>query len=90
MASNSEKIRLGWEVPKELRNSFRDWCVNKGVLVQEDCAGALIIWQFLPAEIREAAKMEAKGTPSLNKKFWSDFQTGFAQYISERATSQKQ
>jgi len=76
MGNYKGKIQLGWEVPPEVKESFRDWCINKGVLVQEDCAGALVIWKHLPSIIREKAKLEAKGTPSIDAEFWKQFSQG--------------
>jgi hypothetical protein len=45
MATNDKKIQTGWEVPVEIRDSFRDFCVRVGAVAQEDCAGSLFLWQ---------------------------------------------
>ena len=70
MIQNTKKIQPGWEIPIVVRDAFRDFCVKKGAIVQEDCAGALFLWQQMPAQIREWAKLEAKGLPAVDKPFW--------------------
>lgn len=90
MKKKAEKIKLGWYVLRDCRDKFAQWCADKGVLCQEDCAGALIIWQYLPSEIREAAKAEAKGIPSVDKQFWADLRAGFEAYIAQQANNQSQ
>jgi hypothetical protein len=71
-----EKVQTGWIIPVKIKESFVTFCAEKGALAQEDCAGALVIWQYLPAQIREWAKLEAKGLPSIDKKFWEQFRHG--------------
>ena len=76
MAKYKEKTSLGWEVLPEVKDRFRDWCVDKGCLTQDDCAGALTIWPHLPSIIREKAKKESKGISSIDVKFWEQFSAG--------------
>ena len=90
MKKNVEKIKLGWYVPAECRDKFAQWCADNGLICQDDCAGALVIWQYLPSQIREAAKLEAKGIPSVNKQFWVELRAGFESYIAEQANGQNQ
>ena len=74
--NKNEKIPLGWRVSNKVRDQFAQWCSDNGVVCQDDCAGALVIWQYLPAAVREAAKLEAKGLPSVDKDFWKMFEAG--------------
>ena len=74
MKKNDEKVKPGWYIPPSVRNSFTEFCNLKGTLIQEDFAGALTVWQYLPAEIRELAKLEAKELRAPNLQFWSDFE----------------
>ena len=73
MEKNNGKTKLGWCIPKNIREDFTEFCATKGTLIQEECAGALIIYQFLPAEIRELARLQAKGVEDINSDFWKDF-----------------
>ena len=76
MNKNIEKIKPGWYIPEDVKDKFVDFCNEKGTVIQEDFAGALIIWSYLPALIRESAKAEAKGIGSVDKIFWEDFHKG--------------
>ncbi len=71
-----EKVQLGWLVPFSVRESFRDFCIDNGFVVQDDCAGALALWPYLPAAIREQAKLHAKGIESIDATFWDSFRAG--------------
>lgn len=71
-----EKITTGWRVPAKIKESFVEFCAQVGALAQEDCAGALVIWPYLPAAVREQAKLEAKGIAAVDKKFWEQFRAG--------------
>jgi len=77
-----EKIKTDWEIPAHVRESFVEFCGEKGV-PEEDCAGALVIWQYLPVAIRKQAKLEAKGFAA-GKKFWNGFRVGI-EFGAERS-----
>ena len=68
-----KKVKTGWLVPVELKDSFVNFCAEKGNLAQEDCAGSLLVWQYLPAQIREQARLEAKGVHAVGRNFWVQF-----------------
>ncbi len=76
MSKKKDKVTAGWPIPPEVKESFVEFCAEKGNLAQEDCAGALVIWQYLPAQIREWARVEAKGRPAVDPAFWDDFRRG--------------
>ena len=80
--NKNEKIPLGWRVPNKIRDDFAQWCSDNGLVCQHDCAGALVIWPYLPSSVREAAKAEAKGQPSVDKKFWEIFGAGLEAALS--------
>ena len=71
MEKNLKKVKAGWMIPESARDSFTDFCVRKGTLAQEDCAGALVVWQHLPAQLREWAKAVTKGEKPARPEFWS-------------------
>lgn len=73
MKKNAEKTKTGWLIPINIKDLFVNFCAEMGNIAQEDCAGALLIWQYLPAQIREAARLEAKGAQKANKEFWENF-----------------
>lgn len=76
MVKNNEKSQTNWLIPNSVKESFTDFCVKSGTIAQDDCAGALLIWQYLPAVIREQAKLAAKGQGQIDKTFWDMFRAG--------------
>jgi hypothetical protein len=90
MAKTVEKIQTGWKIPVTCKDSFTKFCDEVGSLVQEDCAGALLIWQYLPAQIRELAKMHAKGVTKIDKKFWDQFRQGLELGIQAQSNTPPQ
>jgi len=90
MKKNEEKTKTGWPIPISVKDSFVNFCAEMGTLAQEDCAGALLIWQHLPAQIRESARLEAKGIRSLDKNFWKQFQAGLELGIQAQLNIQQQ
>lgn len=89
MAKNMQKLTLGWRISRDVKDDFTDFCAKVGSLVQEDCSGALVIWPYLPAQIREWARLEAKGLPAVDKKFWIDFQKGLELGLAAQANIQQ-
>lgn len=71
----------GWPIPPTVKEAFTDFCKEVGTLAKDDCAGALFVWQYLPAQIREWAKLDAKGTPAVQKEFWMVLEVGFGRAI---------
>lgn len=71
MEKNEEKIKTGWMIPKSIKERFITFCADKGLVAQEDCTGSLFIWQYIPAEIRELAKAQAKGQQEITEEFWN-------------------
>lgn len=74
----------------KVKDDFADFCTEKGNIIQEDCAGALLIWQYLPAQIRESARLEAKGIRAVDKRFWKHFQAGLELGIQAQLNNQQQ
>ena len=87
---NTEKTKPGWFIPVKVKDSFVNFCADKGNIIQEDCAGALLIWQYLPAQIRESARLEAKGIRAVDKRFWKHFQAGLELGIQAQLDSPRQ
>lgn len=75
MAKNSEKIQPGWQIPKTVKESFDEFCVRHEAVAQGDCAGALHLWQRMPAMVRERAKLEAKSELQVDEGFWFRLKT---------------
>lgn len=84
MLGDAEKSQLGWKVPAFVKDLFRDFCIENGSVVQDDCAGALAIWPYLPAAIRERAKLQAKGVTAIDEKFWEQFRAGLELALQAR------
>lgn len=74
MIKKLETTKPGWNLPVPVRDKFSEWCQNMGNKAQDDCAGALVVWPLLPASVREAAKMVAKGIIPYNEDYWERFQ----------------
>lgn len=87
MNKNLQKVKTGWEVPVTVKDDFVTFCAEKSTLAQEACAGALIIFQLLPAQIRELAMLEAKGKGLVDRKFWEDYRRGLEAAIEDRLRS---
>jgi hypothetical protein len=69
--TKTETVAVGWEIPISVKDQFTDFCIKVGGHYQHECAGALLAWQHLPAEVREFAKLEAKGQPpDTPEEFW--------------------
>jgi hypothetical protein len=83
--AKKETTKPGWNIPVDVRDSFTAFCAGVGAIAQEDCAGALLIWPHLPAEIREQAKVQAKGNSAIDKKFWQQFRSGLELALQARS-----
>ena len=83
-----EHVQLGWKVPLEVRENFTKFSNKTGTLIQEDCAGALMIWPYLPAEVREQAKLAAKGLVEVEPAFWEDFRSGVRMALRGQTNTQ--
>jgi len=88
MTKIADKVTAGWPIPPDVKESFVKFCSDKGNLAQEDCAGALLIWQYLPAQIREYARLAAKGKHVVDADFWEQFSKGLELGIRAQLSSQ--
>jgi hypothetical protein len=89
MAKISEKTKPGWAIPTNIKEAFIEFCAHVGAIAQEDCAGALFLWQYMPPKIREWAKLHAKGSPVVDLDFWKGFGAGSETSIQALTESQK-
>ena len=78
MKEIAEKVKPGWQLPRSVRDEFSEFCADHGAIAQDECAGAILLWQRMPATIRDWAKMEAKGQPMTPAGFWDAFQEALA------------
>ncbi len=85
-----EQTQLGWRVPVKVRDTFAKFASEIGTVTQEDCAGALTIWPYLPSEIREQAKLAAKGLVEVDPAFWEDFRSGVRMALRAQANNPPQ
>ena len=90
MTKISDKVTAGWPIPPDVKESFVKFCAERGNLAQEDCAGALLIWQYLPAQIREYARLAAKGKKVVDDAFWEDFSKGLELGIKAQSRNRLQ
>jgi len=86
----NKRSQANWLIPDEVKNNFVDFCASIGAIAQDDCAGALVIWQYLPAAVREQAKLEAKGIAPVDKKFWEQFRAGLELGVQAQLNIQRQ
>ena len=82
-----QQVQLGWKVPVAAKETFASFCSKVGSVTQDDCAGALTIWPYLPSEIREQAKLAAKGLVEVEPAFWEDFQAGLRMALRAQANN---
>ena len=68
--SQEEKVKTSWFVSPVVKDSFVDFCKKSGTVTQDAAAGALLVWQYLSADIREAAVREALGQDSDLKSYF--------------------
>lgn len=90
MGKIQKKIKPGWWLPIEVKDSFTDFCDKIGNHIQDNFAGAIWIWPLLPAQIREWAKLEAKGESAVDADFWKGFQEGMNSQIQHLIESHHQ
>ncbi len=72
MVKKLPTTNTGWPVPTTVKEDFVEFVAHVGSIAQEDCAGALFLWQHVPPDIREWAKLDAKGSPAVEAVFWRD------------------
>ena len=84
---------IGYSVPLKVKDEFVDGCKTRGEVIQQSIAGAMKLWGFLPAEVREAARLSAAGKGDIDDAFWEDFgyglRLGLASQLQSRHKSQK-
>lgn len=71
---NLETTKPGWNIPRKIRDSFAEFSKLMGTVAQEDCAGALLLWQALPASVRENSRLSAKGVAKFDKNLKKRFE----------------
>lgn len=74
--NNSELKALGWRISEEAKDAFTAFCDTVNAGYEEACAGALLMWIHLPAQVREWATLQAKGHQIIDDQFWKDFAAG--------------
>lgn len=84
--THEEGKTAGWPIPAKVKEGFTDFCKEVGSLAKDDCAGALFAWEFLPAQIREWAKLSAKGDTEPHIEFWFAFRD-YLNNVIERSLS---
>ena len=89
MAKNLETTKTGWPIPTKVKDSFVEFCAHVDSHAQADCAGALFLWQYMPAQIREWAKLGAKGAPVVDSDFWRGLSTGLELSLQAHSESQR-
>ena len=56
-----DKVKTGWYVSPKVKTAFVDFCNHAGCVTQDSCAGALLCWEYLSADIQRAAIRKANG-----------------------------
>lgn len=73
MLKRIEKTKPGWYIPIDVKDKFVNFCSDVGEIIQNDMAGALWLWCYMPPDIRELAKLAAFGKLNLPEKAWREF-----------------
>lgn len=89
MNKNNNKVAVGWRIPIKVKDDFIAFCGSVDSVAEGDCAGAIIVWQYLPPQIRELAKLEAKGISVVHKEYWLEFQKGLQAAINHQGKIQR-
>ena len=78
MAQNMDTTKTGWPIPTKVKDDFVEFCARVETHAQADCAGALFLWLHMPPQIREWAKLAAKGEDAMPPEFWTGLREGLA------------
>ena len=78
MAQNMDITKTGWPIPTKVKDDFVEFCARVESHAQADCAGALFLWLRMPPQIREWAKLAAKGEDAVPPEFWTGLREGLA------------
>lgn len=80
-----EKVQLGWEISVKAKEEFMAWCRQNGIVVQVAAAGAIILYRYLPASVRELAQAHASGVEGLElpREFFEEFAAGLEEAFSQ-------
>ena len=66
------------------------FCAEKGTLVQESPAAALLLYTRMPVQIREQVILESKGIAEPDMQFWQDFADALQLSLPTRQTGIRQ
>lgn len=75
-SENKPKENVGWKISAEIIERFKNYCDSDSRGYGESMAAAFIIWTYLPPTVQKQAIQEAKGIPSVDSQFWSEFAKG--------------
>ena len=70
---NNEKDRVGWESPKKAIDSLRDFADSIGGNYGDQAGGALLIWKYLPANMRENIVQASQGRAEIDEEKYKKF-----------------
>jgi hypothetical protein len=69
----NEKKPTGWAISVEVTEFFKDYCDATGQLYLRAQEAAMVIWPYLPADVRERALLQSGGLiPKIDPKFWHE------------------
>lgn len=86
MAKRMNLTQVGWRVPENVFESFKEYCEQAGSRCQDALGAAMVAWQHLPAKIQRQAQFESNGVPSLDEEFWTGFEKGLSDAIEGRVS----
>ncbi len=76
--------------PQRVLDHFSAFCHRIGGKIDEEQAGAKWLWPYVPAALREQAKLAAKGLAEVDEEFWVRFGAGLEAALAARAAIQRQ
>jgi len=82
--------RISRREPVRVLRHFREFCDRIGGQIDEEQAGAKWLWPYVPAALREQAKLAAKGLAEVDEEFWVRFGAGLEAALAARAAIQRQ
>jgi hypothetical protein len=84
----SKTVQLGLRIPHNIYEKYTEFCDGVGGRYQDELCGAMLVWQYLPGEIRDRAKRQSLGTMPFDKAFWEAYRDAFERGLTEHVLGQ--
>lgn len=79
--------QLGWRVPSNVKERFKEHCDSVGLQYQASLAAAMLFYLRLPPTLQHYAALEVSGNSPIDDKFWKEYIQGFEKAIADHLRS---